>query len=155
MPSIPIASRASRTSSSLNGLMMAVTNFIVFPGLRRDTALRCARSASVCCPRINSLSCSARAASSGPMTAPLSQQPLLGDRRYQRAVACEDQAPRKTAGTGQARAVLRIEQPFIGAERTMEPHRMIEARGHDVVTENSAAVGDQRGVEQSHIGSIG
>src|SRR5687768_16104966 len=37
MPCTPIAERASRTSSSLNGLMMAVTSFMVSPvGLRSE-----------------------------------------------------------------------------------------------------------------------
>ena len=101
------------------------------------------------------LCCSARAASSGPMTVQLSEQAFLGDRCPQPAVACEDQAPGKAAGTGQARAVLSVEQPLVGAERTVEPHRVIEARGHDVVTENRAAVRDERGIEQGHVGSIG
>jgi hypothetical protein len=34
MPDTPIAERASRTSSSLNGLMMAVTSFMVSPCVR-------------------------------------------------------------------------------------------------------------------------
>src|SRR5689334_20419481 len=36
MPCTPIAERASRTSSSLNGLMMAVTSFMVSPQVRGE-----------------------------------------------------------------------------------------------------------------------
>src|SRR5512147_108903 len=39
MPCTPIAERASRTSSSLNGLMMAVTSFMISPRVERSERL--------------------------------------------------------------------------------------------------------------------
>src|SRR5688572_17130239 len=46
MPCTPIADSASRTSSSLNGLMMAVTSFMVSPQLRGGVCTAAARSES-------------------------------------------------------------------------------------------------------------
>src|ERR1700722_951461 len=57
----------------------------------------------------------------------LPQQSLLCHRRHQRAVAGKDQAARKAARVGEARAVLGVEQPFVGAERAVEPQRVVEA----------------------------
>src|ERR1700723_2395294 len=57
----------------------------------------------------------------------LPQQSLLGHRSDQRAVAGEDQTARKAARVGKARAVLGVEQPFVGAERAVEPQRVVEA----------------------------
>src|ERR1700685_952518 len=58
---------------------------------------------------------------------PLPQQAFLCHRSDQRAVAGKDQAAREAARVGEARAVLGIEQPFVGAERAVEAQRVVEA----------------------------
>ena len=54
-------------------------------------------------------------------------QPLLRDARDQQPVAREDRAAREAARTGHDRAFLRVEQPVFGAERPVQPERMVEA----------------------------
>ncbi len=87
--------------------------------------------------------------------APLAQQALLRDGSHQCAVARKDQPAGETARAVEIGAVLGIEQPIIGAERPMKPERVVEARRHDVLLEHRASVGDQRGIEQHHVGRIG
>src|ERR1700734_2166538 len=57
----------------------------------------------------------------------LPQQAFLGDGSDQGAVERKDQAARKAARVGEARAVLGVEQPFVGAERAGKPQRVVEA----------------------------
>ena len=60
----------------------------------------------------------------------------------------------KPRESGEARAVLGVEQPLVGAERAVEPQRVVEARRHDVFGEHAAAVRDQGRVEQHHVGGV-
>src|SRR5262249_14912035 len=86
--------------------------------------------------------------------ATLSHQPFLGNGRNQGSVAFEYETAGKSAGPGSARAILRINQPFIGRKRPMKPQRMIKARRHDALVEHGAAMKDQGRVEQHHIGRV-
>ena len=52
-------------------------------------------------------------------------------------------AAAEAACAGGRRAVLGIEQPFVGPEGTVEPQGMIEAGGLDRAVEDAAAMGDQ------------
>src|SRR5262249_23235607 len=81
----------------------------------------------------------------------LAQQALLGNRGDERAVAHEDQAAGETARARQIRAVLRVQQPFVGAEGTVEPQAVIEARGHDAPVEYRTPEGYQRHVQQGEV----
>src|SRR5262245_61611106 len=83
--------------------------------------------------------------------AALAQQSFLRHGGNQRAVAREDEPAREAARAGQVWALLCVEQPVVGAERTMQPQRMVEARRHDAFLEHRASVRDQRGVEQRQV----
>src|SRR6185312_11006793 len=50
--------------------------------------------------------------------------------------------------------VLRVQEPLIGPERTMEPQRVIEAGELNVPVEPEFAVGDQGRVEQREVGGV-
>ena len=50
---------------------------------------------------------------------------------------------------------MSIEQPFVGAKRAVKPERVVEACGHERLFEHGAPVGNQRGIEQQHVGCIG
>ena len=54
-----------------------------------------------------------------------------------------------------ARRILRVEQPFVGAERAVKPHRMIEAGRHHAPVEQRAAVARHDGIEQREVRGIG
>ena len=65
-------------------------------------------------------------------------------------------APRpKPAPLGRRRRVLAVEQPFVGSEGPVEPHRVVEAGHEQVGGAPAAAVGEQRGVEQRHVAGVG
>src|SRR5713226_4975613 len=85
----------------------------------------------------------------------LADQSLLRDRRHQRSIARKYQAARQSARTRCVRGVLGIEQPLVGAEGTVKPQRMVEARGLNRFLEDGAAVRNEGGVEQRHVGGIG
>src|SRR5450759_2790372 len=72
--------------------------------------------------------------------APLAHQAFLRHRGDQRAVAGENKSAREAARAVQIRRVLRVEQPLVGAERSMQPERMIEAGGHEFLLEQRAPV---------------
>src|SRR5438045_3967622 len=113
MPRSPIA---SRTSSSLNGLMMAMTSFMEScrprgrspaAGLAAPLAPNCARSGG---PDQAQMDARARAEPLGGSThrPALPDQSLLRDRGDQRAVAGEDQPARQSARAGKIGAVLGV-----------------------------------------------
>src|SRR5205814_5852462 len=77
---------------------------------------------------------------------PLAQRALLSHRGYQRAVLSEDHAAGEPAAALRARRVLGIQQPFVGTEWPVKPHRVIEARRHHPLVEQGAAVTGHRGV---------
>ncbi len=83
------------------------------------------------------------------------QQAFLRNAGNELARAAVDQAAGEPARPAAVRAVLRIEQPVVGAKGPMKPKRMIEAGDLDVGVEQRAAVRDHRHVEQRHIGKIG
>src|SRR4051812_8418204 len=78
---------------------------------------------------------------------------LLDDRDGERAVTPEHVALREPAGAGRGRALLVVEQPFVGAERTVEPHRVVEARGHHT-TVVPQRVRQGRGVDERHVARV-
>src|SRR3569833_2697626 len=51
--------------------------------------------------------------------APQAHQPFLGHGRAQFAVAGEYKSARQPAGAVQVRRILRVQHPFVGAERTL------------------------------------
>src|SRR3954462_15464528 len=69
---------------------------------------------------------------------PDAHQPLLRHACHQRAVTRVDQSAGKAARAGHGRCLLRVEQPVVGAERAMQPERMIEARAHELLLEQAA-----------------
>src|SRR4051794_19719954 len=66
--------------------------------------------------------------SGSAVLAPFAQQSFLRHGSDQRSVAREDEPASEAAPTGQVRALLCVEQPVVGAERTMQPQRMVETR---------------------------
>src|SRR5690606_37626548 len=84
----------------------------------------------------------------------LADQPFLGDRSDEPAVARVDQAARKTERAFRVRRVLGVEQPRVGAKRAMKPERMIDAGALDRLFKHGAAMRDQRRVEQHQVGGI-
>src|SRR5579883_3292893 len=83
---------------------------------------------------------------------PLPDQPLLRHARHELAVARIEQAAVEAARAARARAVLRIEQPIVGAEGPMQPKRVVETGGLDLRLAEIAAVGDNGRAEQGHVG---
>src|SRR5262245_33359609 len=67
-----------------------------------------------------------RAGGDGP------DQTLLRDAHHEPPVAGEEMAEREAARTMRRPALLRVEQPLVGAERAVEPHGVVEARHHVV-----------------------
>src|SRR3569833_2901774 len=86
---------------------------------------------------------------------PQAHQAFLDHRRDQGAVAGEYKSARQPARAMQVRRVLRVEQPLVGAERAVQPQRMVAARRHELVLEQGAAVPRQRRVEQRQDGGAG
>src|SRR5712692_9387391 len=193
MPCTPTATRASRTSSSLNGLMMAMTNFMnlshgapaadrgsistfgympasagrwsaaagrtisaLRPKIKRENRLFNGRSAPPWPDQDSDtvLNAAPEIGRGSSPRAPLPQQSLLRDRSHQRPVPRKDQAARKAARARKVGTVLGVQQPLVGAERPVKPERVIEARRHDGLVEHAAAVRDQRGIEQHHVGRV-
>src|SRR5438034_3484428 len=110
---MPRSPMASRTSSSLKGLMMARTSFMDFCADRavapqpRDfepARADCARSRGPDQVQTDRQKDSPRAGIGSVSRSALAQQSFLGDRGDQRAVAGKDQSPRQTARTGKVGA---------------------------------------------------
>ena len=57
----------------------------------------------------------------------LADQPLLDDRRHEQAVLGEHEPTAEAPATRGGRGVLGVQQPLVGPERAVEPHRMVEA----------------------------
>ena len=168
MPCTPTAISASRTSSSLNGLMMAMTSFMDRP-VRRVAARSAPHDIGSAERKLSGIG--NRWATSFTVGKPVSSAAIVCDLQAtgcrsrsspswateatsvpSRAKMSPREKPREPAQVG---AVLRIEQPFVGAERTVKPERVVEARRHDGLFEHGAAVRDQRRIEQHHVGRIG
>src|ERR1700722_9780369 len=183
MPWTPISVSAWRTSSSLKGLIMATTSFMVRPSFSQRfgrTRLDWHRTSLASFYAIGTKSlqtqpkndCGVSIAlvrggivrkilafftSTGASTRsfPLAQRAFLRHRGHQGAVLLEDHAARQPAAALRARRILGIKQPFVGAERAVKPHRVIEARRHHALVEQSAAVARHRRIEQREIRRIG
>src|SRR5262249_25097680 len=76
---------------------------------------------------------------------PLADQAFLRHRGHQHPIAREYKSARVAARAVQVRRILCVKQPIVGAKRTMEPERMIEARGHEFISEKRAAMRRERG----------
>src|SRR6185437_9554074 len=190
MPLTPIAVSAWRTSSSLSGLMIATTNFMVRPSLsgksQTPATPRRVRASlpAFCANGTKSLQTQPKKQlllRPGPIPGapePAAERPefnsppdprtdasfallafadraFLRDRGHQRAVGFENHAAGEAAPALRARRILGVEQPLVGAERPMKPHRMIEARRHHPLVEQRAAVTRHDGIEQREIRRIG
>src|SRR6185437_4192882 len=59
------------------------------------------------------------------LAAPHAHQAFLRDGSNQRAVTLEDQAARKAAPAMQIGRILRVQKPLVGAERPVQPQRVI------------------------------
>src|SRR5262249_16326021 len=133
MPCTPMETSLSRTSSSLNGLMTAMTSFMTLSltscGLRRDDA-RCPGGEA----RHNTKN-SADSLPEGRDLPTSPQQAFLADRGDKRAVARENETAGEAARAGKIGAVLGEEEPRVGTKRTVKPQRVIEACGHDLLLE--------------------
>src|SRR5262249_13697418 len=55
-------------------------------------------------------------------------QALLDHRDHQESIFCEDLPRGKPSRRAGERRFLRVQQPPVGAERPVEPHRVIQAR---------------------------
>src|SRR3954451_17372600 len=87
--------------------------------------------------------------------APDPHQAFLGDACDQRPVSAKDEPAREAARAEEIGTLLRIQQPFVGAEWAMVPKRMVETRAHELLLEQTAAVRHQRGIEQREVGRVG
>src|SRR5690242_7159247 len=79
-----------------------------------------------------------RSTSRPPIT--FTDEPFLGDRSDQRAVAGKNEAAREAARAVGTRAILGIKKPFVSPERAVEPQGVVEARRLDRALEHRAAV---------------
>ena len=70
------------------------------------------------------------------------------------AVVGEDEPASETPRAARVRAVLRIEEPIIRAERPVKPQCMIEAGDLEAGIEDGMAMRAERDVEQSHVRKI-
>src|ERR1051326_825065 len=126
---MPRSPMASRTSSSLNGLMIAMTSFMEFVPTGRSLPRRGILPAWPDCARSDGrdqaqtmIEVKRPCSTARPA---LADQAFLRDRGDEGAVAGEDQPPRQPAGAGQMRAVLGEQQPVVGSERPVEPQGMV------------------------------
>ena len=81
-------------------------------------------------------------------------EPLLHHRHRERAVAPVDEPFGQPAPGLRRRTALVVQQPLVGAQRPVEPHRMVEARDHEAVVVPRARVRHHRGVEQREVGRV-
>ena len=81
-------------------------------------------------------------------------QAFLRRRRDEPAVLGVDHAAREAARALRGRAVAGIQKPFVDAERTMEPERVIEARHLHVLLQVRDAVRERRRADQMEIGGV-
>ena len=67
----------------------------------------------------------------------------------------EQEAPGQAAAGRGHRRIGVIEQPFVGPERAVEPHAVVEAGAHEVGVVPAHVVGGQDGVEERHVRGVG
>ena len=82
-------------------------------------------------------------------------QAFLRHRRDKPSIPREYAAAGHAAGSGGTGAVLCVEQPVVESARSVEPHRVVEARHLKLRIEDRCAMGIERGVEQGHVREIG
>src|SRR2546423_1557646 len=82
-------------------------------------------------------------------------EPLLDHRDRERAVAAEDRALCKPACVRRRRAGLVVQEPFVGPERAVEPHGVVEAGDHVLLLLVRDRVREHRRVEQREVGRVG
>src|SRR5262245_13492406 len=80
--------------------------------------------------------------------APVAGQGLLGDRGHVAAGAVEDPGGAEAPGVGHPPAPKLEEQPFVGAERPVEPDRMVEAGREHPLPVRHHRMGAERGAER-------
>src|SRR4029079_8944117 len=85
----------------------------------------------------------------------LAHEPLLRRGGYKFARTGEQGPPAKGPSSARAWAILGVKQPVVGPEAAVKPDGMVEARQHQGLIENEAAMGDQRRIEQSEIRGVG
>src|SRR5215471_13888176 len=78
-------------------------------------------------------------------------QALLDHRYHQAALLGEYFPPRQAPGAAQRRRLLGVEQPPVGAERAVEPHRVVEAGPFGVAVRPRQALPEQHSVEHRHV----
>ena len=80
---------------------------------------------------------------------------LLDHRHRELSVLRADAGLAEAAPAGRRRRLLVVQEPFVRAERAVEPHRVVE-RGPDDVADRpaAAAVREQHRVEQRHVGDV-
>ncbi len=80
---------------------------------------------------------------------------FLCGRRDEAAVGGKDHAARQPARALRGRAVAGIQQPFVDAERAVEPHRVIEAGDLHIALQERDAVRQHRRADQIEIRCVG
>src|SRR3954453_10023832 len=90
-----------------------------------------------------------------PGSATVPDEAFLDDRADPPAVLRVDPTRAETTSAAGPRRVLVVEQPAVGAELGMEPHRVVEAGDEDVAVGEVDAVREQDRVEQRHVARVG
>src|SRR5215467_13863519 len=159
MPCTPTATNASRTSSSLNGLITAMTSFMnLLPECLPTLSARWRKIKRLISPSHGSPGLAPEHCSTTPpltKEAALPQQPLLSHGGNERSVPGKNETTGKAARTREIRAVMGVEQPFVCSKRAVKPKRVIEACRHQALFEHGAPMRDQRRIEQQHVGCVG
>src|SRR4051812_2795846 len=81
-------------------------------------------------------------------------QAFLHHRDRERAVVPVDEPFGEPARALRRRTLLVVQQPLVGRERAVEPHRVVEARDHEAVVVPRARMRHPRGVEQREVGRV-
>ena len=71
------------------------------------------------------------------------------------AIMSEDRAGSQTARARCGRGGLIVEQPFVGAERSVKPHGVVEAGHLQSAVGPVETMGQYGGVEQGHVAGVG
>ena len=99
-------------------------------------------------PRSRAAEASGRSALERP------DEALLGDRGDVRAVGGPDLAEAQRPAAGGRRAVGLVEEPLVGADRPVEPHRVVEARADEAAAPAAAEPGEP-GRQQGQVADEG
>src|SRR3954447_24906853 len=88
-------------------------------------------------------------------SAAVADEAFLHDRADPPTVLGGDPTCTQTTGPTGPWRVLVVEQPAVGAELGVEPHRVVEARDEHLAVGEVDAVGEQDRVEQRHVARVG